>query len=193
RGMVALLATAVDLAWTDLPARPLMVPMVQELVRSGAGADARGGSVVAGARASAPIGAVELARLDGRGEVVAIEAASGRTRGALRTAGVLLATDIEGAGVGAVAVQPDALAARAGVASRERVASALVGSGAEDGALTWSDGVRASVEGGPTRARSDVPGPGLMILLGALGLACVELWLARVASHASSPLGGVAA
>ena len=193
RGLVAMLATAVDLAWTDLPARPLMVPMVQELVRSGAGADARGGSVVAGARASAPVGAVELSRLDGRGGIVSIEAATGRTRGALQTAGVLVATDIEGAGVGAVAVQPDAMAARVGPTSRERVVSALVGTGAADDALSWSDGERASVEGAAARVRSDVPGPGLMILLGALGLACVELWLARVASHAAAPAGGVAA
>lgn len=193
RGLVALLATAVDLAWTDLPARPLMVPMVQELVRSGAGADARDSSVVAGARASAPVGAVELSRLDGREGIVSIEAATGRTRGALQTAGVLVATDIEGAGVGAVAVQPDAMAARVGPTSRERVVSALVGTGAADDALSWSDGERASVEGAAARVRSDVPGPGLMILLGALGLACVELWLARVASHAAAPAGGVAA
>ena len=104
-----------------------------------------------------------------------------------------MATDIEGAGVGAVAVQPDAIAARVGPTSRERVVSALVGTGAADDALSWSDGERASVEGAAARVRSDVPGPGLMILLGALGLACVELWLARVASHAAAPAGGVAA
>jgi len=41
--------------------------------------------------------------------------------------------------------------------------------------------------------QSDVPGPGLMLLLAAVGLALVELWLARVASHAAVPTGGVAA
>ncbi len=34
-GVLALLTTAIDLEWTDLPIRPLMVPLVQELLRSG--------------------------------------------------------------------------------------------------------------------------------------------------------------
>ncbi len=206
RGVVALLATAVDLGWTDLPARPLMVPMVQEVVRSGVGADSSGRLVVAGARASVPAGAVELSRWggsagggsEGAGVVVGVEAASGRTREPLREAGAYVALDVEGASVGAVAVQPDAAGARAGVTTRERVATLLVGSGEAaaagvGGVLVWTDGEATSGEGVGARVRSDVPGPGLMLLLAAVGLALVELWLARVASHAAVVTGGVAA
>jgi hypothetical protein len=47
-GMVVYLAMAMDLGWTDLPGRPLMVPLFQEVVRQGlsmihAGADLRAG------------------------------------------------------------------------------------------------------------------------------------------------------
>lgn len=37
RGMLIYIATALDLGWTDLPAKPLMVPLVQELVKEGVG------------------------------------------------------------------------------------------------------------------------------------------------------------
>ncbi|HMN96115.1 MAG TPA: BatA domain-containing protein [Phycisphaerales bacterium] len=36
-GTVVLLATAPELGWTDLPVKPLMVPLVQEIVRQGVG------------------------------------------------------------------------------------------------------------------------------------------------------------
>lgn len=195
RGVVALLATAVDLGWSDLPARPLMVPLVQELVRYGVGAGSSLRSIVAGARVRAPAGPVELSRRGVGGEepdILGIDAGSGQTRDALREAGAFVAVDAEGVSVGAVVVQPDAAGARAGLTTREQVAALLVGRGdaAGDGMIAWSDG-EVGLEGGVGgRVRSDVPGPGLLVLLAAAGLALVELWLARVASHAAVPMAG---
>ncbi len=48
RGSVTLLSCAVDLGWTNLPAKPLMVPLFQELIRQSVAQVDHGGGVVVG-------------------------------------------------------------------------------------------------------------------------------------------------
>lgn len=57
RGLIVLLAAPPDLAWSDLPARPLMVPLMQELVRQGVGQASAPISLIAGAPMDLPAGA----------------------------------------------------------------------------------------------------------------------------------------
>lgn len=60
RGLIVYLGVALSLDWSDLPAKPLMVPLMQEIVRQGVG-QARGSTwLSAGSRAVAPAGTVEL-------------------------------------------------------------------------------------------------------------------------------------
>jgi hypothetical protein len=57
RGLVVLFAAPPDLAWSDLPARPLMVPLMQELARQGVGQASAPISLIAGAPLDLPAGA----------------------------------------------------------------------------------------------------------------------------------------
>lgn len=66
RGVVIYVATALDLSWTDLPAKPLMVPLVQELVREGVGRAHGSWASVAGSAPEVPTRTSEL-RLEGDG------------------------------------------------------------------------------------------------------------------------------
>ncbi|MAB72035.1 MAG: hypothetical protein CMJ54_05975 [Planctomycetaceae bacterium] len=49
-GRVVFFAVTPELGWTDLPVRPLMVPLVQEIARQGTALSRRGGDGVVGAR-----------------------------------------------------------------------------------------------------------------------------------------------
>ena len=60
-GLVALLTVAPDLTWTDLPAKPLMVPLVQELVRQGIGRSMASRITAAGQAPLLPPGTRDLA------------------------------------------------------------------------------------------------------------------------------------
>jgi len=192
-GLVVVFAFPLAASWTDLPARPAVVPLVQELVRAGVGL-ARGSRVeLAGERAAAPRGSVVLApKAGGQGAVVD---ASGRTRDALRRAGVWVGRDGSGREVGLVAVRPDTAGADVGVVparSLERWLGEATGAPvswlgelSESGAAGDGGGgdagsaATAVAQGGAGRAIS-----WWLLLAGAVVLV-VETALARVFSHAS--------
>ncbi|HZW09336.1 MAG TPA: BatA domain-containing protein [Phycisphaerales bacterium] len=193
-GVVALLATAVDLDWTDLPARPLMVPLVQELVRSGVGRAALGGQAIAGARLTVPQGSIELRGVTGPASAsgaFAIDPARGVTREPVRRAGAYEAVDGAGRVMRVMVVQPDAAAGRAQIVEPRRVQAWLSASLASGEGFAWTSdaaGPRAGGSGSPAARRATEAGPGLALLAAALGLACVELGLARLVSHAARPI-----
>ena len=190
-GTVALLTTAIDLEWTDLPARPLMVPLLQELVRGSVGRGASRGAAVAGSRVVVPAGAIEIERhaepgAGSLGAVTAVDPSTGLTRTPMRLGGAFIARDTTGVGVGALTVQPDAEAGRAGTVGRERL-GAWLSTAVPGGGFAWSDTGAAGQRTASADRRGDGPGPGLVLLAGALALACVEVCLARLVSHASRP------
>ena len=192
-GVVAMFTVALGLSWTDLPARPLMVPLVQELLRGSAG---RGGAMRAattGARLQAAAGAVELRGLTGevRGRSWGVDPSIGLTRAPVREAGVFEARDASGVRVGVLAVAPDAAGAAAGAVGRERVGAWLASATPGGLGVGWEGEARGTRQGEARRRASTDPGPGLVLLLAALLLACVELCLARLFSHAARE-GGLA-
>lgn len=63
-GSIALLTAAVDPTWTDLPARPLFVPLIQELLRGVVGRPAAFVQILAGDTPALPTAAVELIPAD---------------------------------------------------------------------------------------------------------------------------------
>ena len=191
-GVVVLLATAIDLEWTDLPARPLMVPLIQEIVRSGVGRGPSRRIVAAGSRVAAPAGAVEVENREAD-EAVAVDPSTGLTRTPIRSAGAYVARNAGGLEVGAVVVQPAAEAGRAAAVDRERVGAWLGSAVGVGGSLAWSDAAAVRAGGDQGDRGAEGPGPGLMLLAGALGVACVELWLARGVSHAGREVGGASA
>lgn len=201
RGLVVYVGLAMDLAWSDLPTKPLLLPLVQEVVRQGASA-ARGGWVVeAGEAPIAGAGAVELA-WDGPGGVPAGAMAtvplqpSGLARQAIRHAGVYRGIDGSGASRGLVIVNPAASASDTETRSERDVGVWLETAGA--GRPLWLDGgvVSPELAGGEVAGVADThqDWSWLPVLFGlALALAVVEAIAARAFSHApAQPAKGVA-
>ncbi|MCA9285782.1 MAG: BatA domain-containing protein, partial [Phycisphaerales bacterium] len=63
-GLVVFLATAPDLAWTNLPAKPFMVPFMQELVRQGVSLSVAAQQTLAGDRPVLPTAVAEVQLLE---------------------------------------------------------------------------------------------------------------------------------
>lgn len=187
RGLIVYLASAPTLEWTELPASPLMVPLVQELVRQGVGIASGSATAVAGRSISVPPGAIELVRA-GSSETLTVGA--GDSAPAARERGVWRALDRSGRGVGVVAVNADPDAGRTNPQAQESVQQWLAG------ALGAGDGGSASIASGDVSWLSaDDAGASLRIedqgspisfpmLAAALALAVAEVVMARWFSHA---------
>ncbi|MFI4898739.1 MAG: hypothetical protein ACIARR_13060, partial [Phycisphaerales bacterium JB059] len=188
RGLVVLFAAPIDPEWSDLPTKPLLVPLLQEIVRQGVGRARGSHSAVAGARVSAPPGSVELTPL-ASGATLGLDE-QGVTREAIRTSGAWRGVDQRGGSRGALVVNPDTSATLADPEDPARVARWLA-TLAPDTELTWitetgtqlananTTGVAQALDA-PRRGRDF----GWMIFAGVLALAIVELFLARWCSHA---------
>ncbi|MBX3405419.1 MAG: BatA and WFA domain-containing protein [Phycisphaeraceae bacterium] len=220
RGVLAYFAVALDLEWTDLPTKPLAVPLLNELALQGVGR-ARGASwAIAGARPNVGRRVAELARIHEpdqppqSAEVVAIDA-EGLAREAVRAAGLWASRDERGTRRALLAVNPDPAAGRAGAQPRDAVGAWLAGAveRADDtaapgatSAVVWLPTGAAAPGGAEPRAIAaalrDALGAGaprspisLPLLACALAVALLEMLLARWASHASlvtsaAPAGG---
>ena len=202
RGLLVYLAAAPELEWTDLPVKPLMVPLVQELVRQGVGRARTSPTAVAGGRMQAP---PQTARLQRRGAGAEGESAvmtvdeTGLSAEPVRMRSVWEAFDARSLRRGLVVVNPDAAAADTDAVDSAAV-GAWLGSATQDAAITWLRGADAVDSGAVaatpattrgtgelfTRAEAGQP-TGPLWLLGALGLALFELALARRASHRVAP------
>ncbi len=205
-GLVVYLAAAPELSWTDLPAKPLMIALMQEIVRQGVGQARGGGAAIAGRPVAAPGRTVELRRVDqiageGASQVVRV-GATGVATEPIRRSGLFLATDDRGGSRGVVAVNPDARGGRLATQARPQVESWLGAALTQPSpALSWVD-VAAGDENASASSWNlvfgdDRSGPPISApLLGAaLALAVMETWLARRASHADAGVesGGAAA
>lgn len=181
-GAIIYLASALDLEWTDLPARPLMVPLAQELVRQGVGEAGANLTAVAGASLPAPARAVELRPLSGDASSAQSVALAANQPTVARDARLFQAIDASGAERALVAVNPDPRAGRSDAndpdAVRERLASL---SHADSPDVVFLDPPTMAA----TLARAEEGSPlSLPLLIAALALAALETVLARLFSHA---------
>lgn len=118
RGAVIFITTAFSSRWTDLPTKPLMVPLLQELVRQGVSRARPARTVTAGLGASLlemPAGMAELRVLNavaGEPATLSLDPATGRPASPLRRAAVLRAVDASGKELATITVNADAPAAR---------------------------------------------------------------------------------
>jgi hypothetical protein len=202
------IASALDLDWTDLPAKPLMVPLVQEIIKQGVGRARGSFSATAGSRIAVPARTVELraaAMQPSPGAKQPDEAAgppvipvdeSGTTTTALRRAGLWRAIDERGGSRGLLAINPDVRGSRTQAQERSQVEQWLAGAAADgqvvrlddQGPLTEGSGPRglsaaATIALSRQSEKSPISFP-LLVAAGALAL--FELWLARRASHADT-------
>jgi len=184
RGRIIYVASAPTLAWTNLPAMPLMVPLVQELVRQGVGGGADARAVVAGAAPEAPSRAVVLEAVRESGRSVPVDR-TGRAAEPLRSAGVFRALDEAGGVRGVLAVNPDADGARTDAQARSTVESWLAGTGVEAGSVRWLEPDRLAAEqAGALASSQQRSGLSLWLFAAALAVAGLEVLLARWFSHA---------
>jgi hypothetical protein len=176
RGLVVLLTVAPELAWTNLPVKPFMVPFAQEIVRRGlariGGADR---AVVAEQPAVRLRDATELI---GPGDArVGLD--GGLARGALLVPGPWKAVDVAGRPVGGIAVNVDLTATRLTPQSPEVVSAWFAPAGAVH--IAPPSGMVAALQ--PVE---DSVGFAVWLLAAVVLLAVVETLLARWFSHASS-------
>lgn len=185
RGMLVYLAVAPDLQWTDLPARPLMLPLFQELARQGTGIARSPGVATAGTTTPLPPRTAALEPYppdadDTRRRITASD--SGSLDSLARRAGLWRAIDDRGAHRGLIAVNPDPHASNTNPndpAAIERWLAAAT----HDDSPAWietDEAALATLLGADTdRAPISLP-----LLIAALLCALIETGLARRASHA---------
>jgi hypothetical protein len=186
RGLVAMVTVAMSFEWTDLQAKPLMVPLMWELVKQGVGAARGSWSALAGQVPATPARSVELRSPEGTVKIV-----HGRAETAIRDAGVWRALDEQGTLRGLVAINADPVGGRTDAQPRSSIASWLgVAAGNEIKWIEGGEGIsgRTSVTEALSRT-VDATRFVLPLLLAALGVALLELAMARWFSHAGKGSG----
>lgn len=209
RGLLVYLGVALDLEWSDLPARPLMVPLMQEVLRQGVGRARGSWAALAGQRPAMPSRTDELQEVqdpakpaEGGDALLRLRVdASGALIEPLRRAGIFRAIDDRGSPRGVVAVNPDPRGGRTTMQTQDAVGAILRGAlapGADAGeSLLWiPTGGEVPVAGAPVAAgateamsaifgRTESGSPiALPLLIAALALVLIEVFVARRASHA---------
>lgn len=168
RGLVIVFASAPELTWTNLPVKPLMVPLFQEIVRAGIQMAAGRNEVLVGERMS---GEPNALMRDARGATLSL-AADGRSAepvsrtGLWRSdAGAVVAANLRGESLALAPTAVDAVRAFLSPVGdvRVREVDAAAQSVEARGAADWS----------------------FALLVAALALLLVEGVLARIFSHAS--------
>lgn len=173
-GSLVLFAMAADLSWSDLPIRPLMVPLAQELLRSGLSRSERGRRLVVGdlGTLAHPVASIRSPS----GEVIEVDADRRLERHVSET-GPHRLLDLAGRELGVVAANVDLEAASVVPTPRDEVASRF--------GKAVSDPIAASEI--PSQLAGDSRALPIAAILAwcALALALLEVLLARRFSHAA--------
>lgn len=178
RGLVVMLATAPDLQWTNLPSKPLLVPLLHETIRQGLGSIHAQHSATVGQRPLLWAGATDIQLPNGRRISTTQD---GRVTQAVEEPGLWRVQDSQGVSLGVLAVNVNPLGGRTGTNTPESV-QAWLDRGATE-ATRWSfvdteDPAAALIEL-PDRAPI-----GRTLLFVVLGLLIIETLLSRRFSHA---------
>ena len=105
QGTVCLFTSAPSLEWTNLPIKPLMVPLMQEMVREGASSGRRSKEIIAGDRATSSTGGIR--EFSGPGGRIVPSDRSGTSMEPLRDTGQWVARDAEGVALEMLVVNPE--------------------------------------------------------------------------------------
>jgi hypothetical protein len=181
RGRLLLWTISPDLAWTNLPARAVFVPIMQELVRSAIASSIE--TVVAGQRFTTPSVSASVTRVDDdRTTSISPDALQTEQR-----AGRLRILDGAGRRVNDILVQHDPAASPTSVLDRAGVAAALLGNDLADAERTiaWLDPTNGTIENASeeaaiTSGSRDGQELSLWLLAIAAALAVAEPVLSRI-------------
>lgn len=186
RGLIVFVTAAMHLSWTDLPTKPLMVPLVQEVVRQGVGQGSSLRVGVAGLPVWAPPTSVELiatATGETQGPSAFTVGAGGVVSPPVRHAGLFTARAENSRALALIAVNADTAASSTDTRTRDDVARWLGALGPTPAFLDRSAPNGAAASGSSEQSSSDAAFP---LLLAALALCIVEAVFGRVFSHAST-------
>ena len=170
-GLVVYLASSPSLSWTDLPTRPLMVPLMQELIRQGVGLSSDRAVRIAGQTHQLPSRAVEVLDRDGNPVTLPI-----------RTAGRYEMRDATGDPVGVLAVRADVNGSRIGRTTAAELEPWLAASAGGAHNLQWLDldTSEAGAASTSSLARNNASAQlAFWLIVCALAFAVIETVLAR--------------
>lgn len=177
-GLVVYLAVAPELSWTNLPSKPLMVPLFQEIVRQGLSVIRASQQWQVGEQPVLATGPAARQVIAANGQSITLDQ-NGRLQQALDRAGVYTVQDQTNQPIGKIAVNIDSSAGLTSVQSAAAVSSWLNASA--PGMWSTFDASNLAATLAVDRATSPIAG---LLLLIVLGLAVVETILARRFSHA---------
>ena len=178
-GLVIYIAVSPTLAWTNLPAQPLMVPLMHELIKQGIGLIKTAQRYAVGEQPALGFGSVAAALVDPRGTNLSINA-EGRPDVPLARGGVYDVLDHARQRIGLVAVNIDPVAGRTDPQDQAVVDEWMGASG--DWEVFAADDPAAALR----TADSGAPLAGIL-LVAVLGLILLETALARWLSHSLPP------
>lgn len=201
-GWVVLWLATPSLAWTDLPAKPLMVPLTQELVRQAVGRSAKRRDIPAGLIASGMPQVVDYSpavvwqeRQNASQLIPVARSGSTEKTTVIRDAGVYLARNDQGVVVHPLSVNAPAGAGDTTPVSEEQIGSWLAGIGGtgkveflttdDAGTETSSDSQAANTPKTLADSQSSGWKWSFWLLVAAGVIAAIEAVLARVFSHAT--------
>ncbi len=179
RGLVLYLAVSPELSWSNLPAKPLMVPLFHELLRQGIGMIRTSRLFSVGQQPRLGLGPAAATLMGPDGRRLPIDA-TGRAREPLGRAGVWKVLDQADQTVGAVAVNVEPDAGRTDTQPQAAVTQWLRTSG------PWEAFDPADPAAALRTAQTGSPLAGLLLLVVA-ALVALETALARLFSHATRP------
>jgi len=182
RGLVVYLATAPDLAWTNLPSKPLMVPLVQEVLRQGLSLIRASRPIGVGGRPAMMVGPAAEAIIAPDGSRIALTQTR-RPDEPFAASGLYTVVDGAAQTIGAIAVNVEPAAGRTDPQPAAAVTAWLGGSG--PWAFFDADDLGAALR----RVEGGSPIAGILLLI-VLGLILLETLLARWFSHSYRAEGG---
>lgn len=194
RGWVVVWTAAPTLAWTDMPAKPLMVPLMQEVVRQGSMlASGERRDIVAGSRAGSVAGARTWSREAAWRDAVSEQPGTLRSEAddnasegpTLRNAGLWSARGDAGERLASVVVHANVEASDTSLIATTALESWLAGVGAQSVSVLDVDSP-GQTQGGTLSSRSTTPPISLPLLIAAGVVALLEVVLARWFSHAKA-------
>lgn len=175
-GSIVLLALPFDLNWSNLPARPLFVAMMQELVRQGVGDGAAARSIIAGQALPQPVWVQSTLPLDVAGRSERVD----QNLDLNQRAGLLALRDAQGSVRALTIVRPDSAAAIADTTDRDSMLAQLEGL-IEAPVTRWSgEDATSSSSRQNTVSSADARSLALTMLWAAVIVAAIEFILARL-------------
>lgn len=176
RGMVVYLAVAPELSWTNLPSKPLMVPLFHEIVRQGLSAIRASQQLQVGEQPNLARGPAARDILGPDETRIALDSA-GRPQQPLSRAGVYTVRDQSDQPIGKLAVNIDTAAGATDVQSAAAINAWLSASG------PWATFDASNIGATLAIDRATSPLAGILLLI-VLALVVIETILARRFSHA---------